>query len=183
LDDPSTIRAALVELAATWGVESPLETAQIFTRWETVVGHELAARCRPTSLKGGVLRVRMESAVWASELRYLADEIIQRVNREVGSRVVRELKPWVATRKEAEGPSGRGQKHRGGPGTQSARHAAGDGGEEPSIGREIEDQALAKALKRAFRAAQNTEKTDPPVVYWDKPNEATGAPRRPSSGP
>jgi hypothetical protein len=152
LDEPAPIRGALVELAAGWGVERPLETARIFACWEQVVGSELAKRCRPTSLKGGVLRVRMESAVWASEIRYLGGQIVERINSAVGSNVVSELKPWVTTRKEEGAPAGRGVERAVGPRSPSPNPAAA----KAVVGHEIEDEALAEALKRAFRAAQNT---------------------------
>jgi predicted nucleic acid-binding Zn ribbon protein len=155
LDDPAPIRAAIAEVAAGLGVEQPLETARIFNCWETVVGVELASRCRPTSLRGGVLRVRMESAVWASEIRYLADEIIKRVNRAVGSNVVHEIKPWVASRREELPPQDRtGGRAATTGGQRNQAPALGDA----AVGREIEDQALASALKRAFKAAQKTGK-------------------------
>ncbi len=156
MDDPAPIRAALVELAAGWGVERPLETAQIFSCWEEVVGSELASRCRPTSLRGGVLRVRMESAIWASEIRYLGEEIVGRINRAVGTNVVSELKPWVTTRRDEATPKakGRGLEQAPHPGAQTgARTEAG-----AAVGRDIEDEALARALKRAFKAAQNTRR-------------------------
>jgi hypothetical protein len=152
LDDPAPIRAALVEMASGWGVERPLETAQIFAQWERVVGSELARRCRPTSLKGGVLRVRMESAAWASEIRYLGEEIIERINRVVGSKVVAELRPWVATRKDEGALRGRAAEPEPRSRAQPHEPAAAD----PRVGQEIQDQALAKALKRAFSAAQKT---------------------------
>lgn len=154
MDDPAPIRAVLVELASGWGVERPLETAQIFARWEQVVGTELARRCRPTSLKGGVLRIRMESAVWASEIRYLGEEIIERINRAVGSNVVSELKPWVATRRDEGAPRDSGLQ----PGSRPRPHPSERADAAPFVGQEIQDEALAKALKRAFSAAQNTER-------------------------
>ena len=152
MDDPVPIRAALVEMASGLGVERPLETAQIFAHWEQVVGSELARRCQPTSLKGGVLRVRMESAVWASEIRYLGAEIIERINRAVGSKVVSELKPWVATHKDQGAPRGRPAE----PEPRSLAQPRERAGADPVVGHGVQDQALAKALKRAFSAAQKT---------------------------
>jgi hypothetical protein len=183
LDDPSSLRASLSQLAASWGIESPLETARIFSGWEEVVGVELAARCRPTSLKGGVLRVRTHSAVWASELRYLSGAIIERVNRAVGSEIVRELKPWVATGRGAGEPQGRQANTPVAAPEQAMPPAGGNGEDEAFVAGEIQDQPLANALKRAFKAAQNTEKANPPVVYWDNANEASGGPQRPLPGP
>jgi hypothetical protein len=92
-----------------------METARVFGAWKELVGEQVAARCEPASLGRGVLKVWAASPPWASELRYLAPEVIRRVNAGVGREVVRELK--VALRPASAPPSGRrGGGPAGGPG-------------------------------------------------------------------
>jgi hypothetical protein len=103
--DPAPIRNLLLDGARRWGLDHPIETARVFGGWKELVGDQVAARCEPASLGRGVLKVWAASPPWASELRYLAPEVIRRVNAGVGREVVRELK--VALR-PASGPlSGR----------------------------------------------------------------------------
>lgn len=97
MPEPSSIGGLLAKLAANLGVEHPIESARLFSTWATIVGPEVAAKCLPTGLKDGVLKVRTSSPAWASEFRYLAPEIIKRVNAELGKQVVKEIKPWVDT--------------------------------------------------------------------------------------
>lgn len=90
----------MAQLAAGLGLEHPMESARLFSAWPAIVGPDVAAKCRPTGLKNGVLKVRTSSAAWASEFRYLAPEMIKRVNAELGKQVVKEIKPWVDTHRD-----------------------------------------------------------------------------------
>jgi hypothetical protein len=103
----------LLDGARRWGLDSPLEVALIFGSWKEMVGEQVAARCEPAALGRGVLKVWAASAPWANELRYLAPEVIRRVNAAVGREVVRELK--VALRPAP----GSGRSVRGGGGWAS----------------------------------------------------------------
>ena len=100
--DPAPIRNLLLDGARRWGLDHPMETARVFGGWKELVGEQVAARCEPASLGRGVLKVWAASPPWASELRYLAPEVIRRVNAGVGREVVKELK--VALR-PASGPA------------------------------------------------------------------------------
>lgn len=90
--EPAPIRVVLLEGARAWGLDNPLEIARVFESWKEMVGEQVAARCEPASLGQGVLKVWAASAPWANELKYLAPEVIRRVNAGVGREVVRELK-------------------------------------------------------------------------------------------
>jgi predicted nucleic acid-binding Zn ribbon protein len=176
--EPAPIRNVLLEGARKWGLDSPLEIARVFGSWREMVGEQVAARCEPASLGQGVLKVWAASAPWANELKYLAPEVIRRVNAAVGQEVVRELK--VALR---PGPGsgdrsgrrrvGRGMGRRpGGQGTafresdeafgQPSTPPAAPATAPPSPDVEaaeamvaaIGDERLAEATKRAVLAAK-----------------------------
>jgi len=108
--EPAPIRGVLLEGARAWGLDNPLEIARVFESWKEMVGEQVAARCEPASLGRGVLKVWAASAPWANELKYLAPEVIRRVNAGVGREVVRELK--VALRPGPDGGRGRGPGRR-----------------------------------------------------------------------
>jgi len=72
-----------------------MESARLFAGWQDIVGNDIAAKCQPTSLKQGVLKVKTSSPAWASEFRYLAPAVIKRVNEELGSEVVKQIQPWI----------------------------------------------------------------------------------------
>lgn len=157
------LRNVLAEGARRFGLEQIVEVAEVFTGWRELVGDQVAARCEPASLSHGVLKVRAASAAWAHELRYLAPEVLRRVNAGVGSPdrpVVKELKvvvgppgaaPATAAFRagEAPRPPRGGGKVRG-----PALAPAGRGLEPDELVAGIADERLAAATKRALLAAK-----------------------------
>lgn len=95
MSDVERLDAALMRVARSVGIEKPGATSAIFVRWAEVVGDELATRTQPVSLKSGVLRIRVGSGAWATEVRYLADKIAAAANGMVGSEIVSEVEVSV----------------------------------------------------------------------------------------
>ena len=56
----------------------------VFSRWDELVGEQLAAHTRPRSLAEGRLVVAVDDPAWASQLRYLAADLVVRLSAEVG---------------------------------------------------------------------------------------------------
>ena len=98
---PAPVAAVLGDLARQrrWGRR--LEGAAVFGRWEQLVGPELARRCEPVRLVGGVLVIRAESQAWATEVSYLTGQLTERAEEVLGADLVREVRIVV-------GPLGRG---------------------------------------------------------------------------
>ncbi len=112
-DHPQTIRNLLGEVGRKLGLRGAVETGVLWRRWPEVVGDTVAAHAEPTSLRDGVLRVRADSPTWATELGYLATQIVARANEVAGTEIVKELKVWTgpgrneaptASRSEVKGP-------------------------------------------------------------------------------
>lgn len=95
MSEPTGIRRLLAEAAGRWGIDHPVETARLFSSWDDIVGAEIASRCQPLSLRAGTLKVRTQSAAWASELKYLAPQILRRLNAELGRQMVTQVKVSV----------------------------------------------------------------------------------------
>ena len=68
-----------------WGER--LRGSDLARDWEEVVGPDLAARCRPGRLAGGVLQVVVASPAWATQLRYLSSQIAGRATAVAGTEV------------------------------------------------------------------------------------------------
>lgn len=76
-----------------WGER--LRGAAIHGRWSEIVGSELAQRCEPVRLAGGILVVRTASATWATQIGYLSGSILERAQAIVGEDLVREIRVTV----------------------------------------------------------------------------------------
>lgn len=89
------------------GWAARLEGASIFGRWAEVVGPELAGRCEPVKLAGGLLVVRAESQTWATQVTYLAPAITERAREVLGEGLVRDVRVVVGP---LRGVAGAGQE-------------------------------------------------------------------------
>jgi predicted nucleic acid-binding Zn ribbon protein len=85
----------LAEVSADLGLPEPDGLALLIDRWQRLVGVDVAPHCRLTSLRDGVLRVTVDSAPRATQLRYLERELVERAAAMLGPDVVRELRVRV----------------------------------------------------------------------------------------
>ena len=51
----------------------------LLSAWRASVGVQIAAHASPSSLKDGVLRVRCDTSIWATEITHLGPEILERM--------------------------------------------------------------------------------------------------------
>jgi predicted nucleic acid-binding Zn ribbon protein len=94
-DEPIPLRAALDEVGDDLGLAPPDELAALVARWGDVVGEPVAAHARLRSLRDGILRVAVDDAPWATQLRYDAADVLRRAAEVVGSEVACELRVVV----------------------------------------------------------------------------------------
>ena len=105
------------------GLDHPTEVGALWARWAEIVGDDIAKHAEPSSLRSGLLRVRTDSPVWATEISYLADEIKQRANDALGRPLVDDVRVWTgpgAIRGRASGAA------RTGPANGVSEDAPGD---------------------------------------------------------
>lgn len=95
LEPPATVGDALGDLIKRRGWDERLRGATALSRWHEIVGEDLAARCEPVRLVGGVLTVRAENQVWATQLRYMLDVLATNVESSLGSGTVKEVRVVV----------------------------------------------------------------------------------------
>lgn len=79
--EPRRVGDALEPLARRLGAPSASSLAKVFRRWDDIVGGPIATHSRPVSLVDGVLTVAVDEPAWATELRFVAPTLLERVNR------------------------------------------------------------------------------------------------------
>lgn len=89
---PTRLRDLLNPAGRKLGLGDAVDSGRVFERWNGIVGDDIAAHVRPTSLREGVLRVTASSPTWATEISYLAEDLVRRINAAVGRPLVTELK-------------------------------------------------------------------------------------------
>jgi predicted nucleic acid-binding Zn ribbon protein len=89
-DDPVPVVDALDRvLRAMRGGGSRAEVGGVFGRWEDAVGPTVAANVRPVRLEHGTLLVEVDDPAWATQVRFLADDVRRRLLEITGVAVER----------------------------------------------------------------------------------------------
>ncbi|MCW2549438.1 MAG: hypothetical protein JWN96_3898 [Mycobacterium sp.] len=101
--EPVMLGSAVSDLLAARGWQAQAAGASVLSRWESLVGPQVAAHSRPTRLRDGELVIEAESTAWATQLRLLSRTLTAKLREELGADVVRTL--------VVRGPSGPDWRH------------------------------------------------------------------------
>jgi predicted nucleic acid-binding Zn ribbon protein len=89
-DDPVPFTDALDGLLRSLrGGAGRAEVGGVFGRWEDAVGAAVAANVRPVRLEQGTLLVEVDDPAWATQVRFLADDLRSRLREVTGVEVTR----------------------------------------------------------------------------------------------
>ena len=87
--DPQTLDTTLGRFVDEQGWETELRVHGVFSRWDAIVGRDVAQHVTPESFAEDRLLVRTDSTAWAVEMRNLAPTVIRRLNEVLGDETVR----------------------------------------------------------------------------------------------
>jgi predicted nucleic acid-binding Zn ribbon protein len=94
-DEPHPIGESLDVVVRSLRGAGAKATAGVFGRWEDAVGPHVAAHARPVLLDAGRLIVEVDEPGWATQLRYLEAELIERLSAIAGEGAVRSIEVRV----------------------------------------------------------------------------------------
>lgn len=78
--DPNTLASVLGKMSDAGNWKPHLMVAQLGEHWDAVVGKGIAQHSHVASYDRGVLTIRAESTVWATQLNYLVPQIKQTIS-------------------------------------------------------------------------------------------------------
>jgi predicted nucleic acid-binding Zn ribbon protein len=119
--------------------------------WNEVVGDMIARNAQPEKIRQGTLFVKVSSPVWMQQLQYLKETIVEKINRELGKEVVKNIF-FVIGKVEAKASGEANEKPE--PPVSSAAPSKLD---EETLG-SIKDPEIRRALKRLFSASSRNRK-------------------------
>ena len=90
--DPQPFGRLMRRLLNDRGWESTAATATVLAGWDRIVGPELAARCKPVSLRDGELTLAAESTAWAMQLKLMFPVLMTKIRAELGPDVVTKIR-------------------------------------------------------------------------------------------
>jgi predicted nucleic acid-binding Zn ribbon protein len=107
--DPLPVAASLDRVTQPLGAPRAQLLTAVFSRWEQLVGPDIAAHARPRSLRQGTLMVLADQPAWATQLRFMAGDLLARIQAEADAPEITEIRIGV----EADQPgSGRRRSSR-----------------------------------------------------------------------
>lgn len=83
---------ALRKLTGALGIAAKLSEYDVITGWEGIVGEQIARVTTAERVEHGVLYVAVRGAAWRNELTMRRLEILERIHRSTGRKVVREIR-------------------------------------------------------------------------------------------
>ncbi len=110
--DPRRLSELLERTARRLGGPSLGTTSAVFSRWDQVVGPDIAEHARPVSLHDGVLVLAVDHPAWATQLRYMTTELLTRIGEATAGSEVASIQIRVVGQPTPEAPFRRPWKRR-----------------------------------------------------------------------
>ena len=90
--DPRMLGDVFGRLVTDRGWSSPVAVGSVLSRWDELVGPDIAQHCRPESFENEVVSVRCDSTAWATQLKLLTPALLQRFEQALGPGIVTSLR-------------------------------------------------------------------------------------------
>jgi predicted nucleic acid-binding Zn ribbon protein len=90
--DPKPLSDAVERLVESKGWTTEINMHTLLARWGLLVGAANAAHSSPEGYTATVLTVRADSTAWATQLRYMAPQLVAMLNEQLGDGTVTRIK-------------------------------------------------------------------------------------------
>ena len=86
------LKRAIEEAIEGVGIKSALDQEAATTFWKNVVGEAVSLVTKAEKVESGTLVVRVDSSVWRQELHMQKKEIINKLNKKIGTKAIRDIR-------------------------------------------------------------------------------------------
>ena len=86
------LKQAIEEAIDSTGIKSALSQEAAVVLWGSIVGEAVSSVTKAERVESGTLIVKVETAVWRQELHMQKEEIINKINKKIGTRAIREIR-------------------------------------------------------------------------------------------
>ena len=74
------------------GIENALKQESAVFLWKEVVGRKVSKAAKAEKVDRGTLIVKTDSAVWRQELQMQKEQLIEKINKKIGSKAIKEIR-------------------------------------------------------------------------------------------
>jgi predicted nucleic acid-binding Zn ribbon protein len=85
---PRPLNESLNRVVRFLGAPDVGALTEVFGRWETLVGEQVAVHSRPVSLHDRTLVIAVDDPAWASQIRWLESRVLERLASQLGADAV-----------------------------------------------------------------------------------------------
>ncbi|MGI9608560.1 MAG: DciA family protein [Acidimicrobiales bacterium] len=68
----------------------------VFSEWSDLVGEVIGSHARPVRIVDGTLYIEVDDQAWASELSWMADELVTRISERLGTTEITAIRVALA---------------------------------------------------------------------------------------
>lgn len=94
--DPVRVESGIERLLRSLGAPRPVALASLFDNWADMVGDTVAANVHPVKLSDTTLKVVVDDPSWASQMKWMATDVLKRLDEGLGEGVVTSIDVTVA---------------------------------------------------------------------------------------
>ncbi|MGB9664922.1 MAG: DUF721 domain-containing protein [Ignavibacteria bacterium] len=82
----------LNEVVKKYDLSEIVERNELIEKFKIIVGEQIAQMIEFKSFERGVLTIEVESSAWKNEIFFLREQIVEKINKEFGRQIVKQLK-------------------------------------------------------------------------------------------
>ncbi len=87
-----SLKIAIDSMLRKFGIENAIAQNKALNIWDEIVGDKVAKNTEPERVEHGVIIVKVSSPTWRQELHFQKNEIIQKINKTIGKKVIRDIR-------------------------------------------------------------------------------------------
>ena len=86
------LKSAIKHFLKNNNLETGVKQNNALLIWDSVVGKKIGKNTTPDKVEHGVLIVKVKSSTWRQELLFEKQKILNKLNRELGKKTIREIR-------------------------------------------------------------------------------------------
>ena len=86
------LKEVINEVVEDAGIRSAINQEAAIILWEEAVGEVVSSVTKAERVESGTLTVKVETAVWRQELHMQKEEVINKINKKIGTKAIRKIR-------------------------------------------------------------------------------------------
>ena len=89
---PKVLGDSITKLLRNMGIEEKVKEYQAINEWSQIVGENVSKVTKAQRVVNGILFVKVKNSSWRNELIYMRQEILIKIDKTVGSGIIKEVR-------------------------------------------------------------------------------------------